>query len=63
MHKEFQMQLTSEQQQALDRARARAHRQMAEMKAIGPRAIAAFNDALQGKAMTIKRLRYIPERT
>jgi hypothetical protein len=36
---------------------------MAEMKAIGPEAMAGFNDALWEGAMSIQPLRYIPERT
>jgi hypothetical protein len=35
---------------------------MAEMKAIGPHAMAAFNDVLRDDAMSIQPLRYIPER-
>jgi hypothetical protein len=36
---------------------------MNEMKAIGPEAMAGFNDALWEGAMSIQPLRYIPERT
>lgn len=36
---------------------------MAEMKAIGPDAMAGFNDALREGAMSIQPLRHIPERT
>jgi hypothetical protein len=36
---------------------------MAEMKAIGPEAMAGFNDALWEGALSIQPLRYIPERT
>lgn len=36
---------------------------MAEMKTIGPEAMAGFNDALWDGAMSIQPLRYIPERT
>jgi hypothetical protein len=35
---------------------------MAEMKAIGPHAMAAFNDALREDAMAIQPLRRIPRR-
>ncbi|WP_201838840.1 hypothetical protein [Microvirga zambiensis] len=36
---------------------------MAEMKAIGPHAMAAFNDDIREGIMKIQPLRYIPERT
>ncbi|MBQ0819268.1 hypothetical protein KBI52_03345 [Microvirga sp. HBU67558] len=35
---------------------------MAEMKAIGPEAMARFNDELRARALKIQPLRYIPER-